>query len=77
MKKEVDFIADYILENDHVLLRPLRISDFVNLINLSVAEPELWQFSLISAAGGTKPAEVFGDSRKRPDTKKRIHFYCL
>lgn len=51
MKDPIDFTNDLILENDNVLLRPLRISDFVNLIQFSIEEPELWQFSVASAAG--------------------------
>lgn len=51
MKAPVDFTNDHILENDKVLLRPLRSSDFLNLIQFSVEEPELWKFSLVTAAG--------------------------
>jgi RimJ/RimL family protein N-acetyltransferase len=51
MKTHIDFTNDHILENDNVLLRPLRISDFVNLVKFSVEQPELWKFSLITAAG--------------------------
>jgi N-acetyltransferase len=47
----IDYNKDYILENDTVLLRPLRTSDFENLIEFSANEPELWRFSLITAAG--------------------------
>ncbi|HEX8277878.1 MAG TPA: GNAT family protein [Segetibacter sp.] len=51
MKTHIDFTRDYILENQNVLLRPLRISDLVNLMKFSIEEPELWKFSLITAAG--------------------------
>jgi RimJ/RimL family protein N-acetyltransferase len=51
MNTSVDFTTDYVLENERVLLRPLRISDFDNLLGLSENEPDLWKFSLISAAG--------------------------
>jgi RimJ/RimL family protein N-acetyltransferase len=47
----IDFSKDYILENDNVLLHPLRISDYENLLEFSETEPELWKFSLVSAAG--------------------------
>jgi N-acetyltransferase len=47
----IDYNKDYILENKTVLLRPLRTSDFENLIEFSANEPELWRFSLITAAG--------------------------
>jgi RimJ/RimL family protein N-acetyltransferase len=51
MKNIVDFTTEIILENNNVLLRPLRISDFINLVRYSVEEPELWKFSLQTAAG--------------------------
>src|SRR4051812_5247407 len=51
MNNHIDLTSDYILENDNVLLRPLRMSDLVNLIKFSIEEPELWKFSLLTAAG--------------------------
>jgi hypothetical protein len=42
----INFAHDYVLENDKVLLRPLRVSDFVYLVPFSIEEPELWKFSL-------------------------------
>lgn len=48
---ELDFNEDYILEDDFVLLRPLVAADIDELIHFSVQEPELWKYSLISAAG--------------------------
>jgi RimJ/RimL family protein N-acetyltransferase len=51
MKNPIDFSVDHILENERVLLRPLRLSDFDNLINFSMEQPELWKFSLITPAG--------------------------
>lgn len=51
MKNIVDFTNDIVLENNNVLLRPLRISDFINLVKFSVEEPELWKYSLQTAAG--------------------------
>lgn len=51
MKTHIDFTNDYILENPTVLLRPLRMSDIVNLMKFSIEEPELWKYSLQTAAG--------------------------
>lgn len=51
MKTHFDFTTDYILENANVLLRPLRISDLVNLMKFSIEEPDLWKYSLLTAAG--------------------------
>ncbi|MBD0333491.1 MAG: GNAT family N-acetyltransferase [Chitinophagaceae bacterium] len=51
MKTPIDFTVDYIIENEKVLLRPLQTSDFENLIRFSLEQPELWKYSLITAAG--------------------------
>lgn len=40
-----------ILENDHVLLRPLTMPDLEHLLPISLNEPETWHFSPKSAAG--------------------------
>jgi RimJ/RimL family protein N-acetyltransferase len=42
---------DHFLENDNVLLRPLRTSDHEFLLPFSLNEPEIWKFSLLTAAG--------------------------
>ncbi|MGN6530306.1 MAG: GNAT family N-acetyltransferase [Ginsengibacter sp.] len=44
---------NYILEDERVLLRPLQWEDIKFLLPFSVNEPYLWNYSLISAAGGT------------------------
>ena len=44
-------IPDHVLENDHVLLRPLTAEDAPNLVHFSIQEPTLWRYSLLSAAG--------------------------
>lgn len=51
MNYTFDFLEDYILEDDCVMLRPLNANDCVNLRVFSQNEPELWQFSLQKAAG--------------------------
>jgi len=43
--------AQYLLENDRVLLRPLQSSDFVHLLPFAVNEPEIWRYSAKSAEG--------------------------
>lgn len=44
-----DFAQEYILENEVVLLRPLRENDFEHLVSFSINEPELWFYSLVPA----------------------------
>ncbi len=46
-----DFSKEYILEDERVLLRPLRNEDSINLQHFSLNEPDLWKFSLQGAAG--------------------------
>jgi len=46
-----DTQKDYILEDDCVLLRPLRQDDCGNLLLFSLQEPELWKYSLVAVAG--------------------------
>jgi N-acetyltransferase len=46
-----DFTKEIILENDAVLLRPLEHSDFENLLEFSLNEPEIWTYSFVHAAG--------------------------
>lgn len=41
----------YTLEDERVLLRPLEESDHSHLLSFSLQEPELWTYSLTSAAG--------------------------
>lgn len=45
-----DFEKDFTLENDAVLLRPIESSDVKSLLHFSENEPELWTYSLVSAA---------------------------
>jgi RimJ/RimL family protein N-acetyltransferase len=43
--------STYILENEIVLLRPLCLDDFPQLLPFALNEPELWKFSLQNASG--------------------------
>lgn len=45
------FDKEFILENDKVLLRPLKMSDKSNLLEFSLNEPDTWQYSLVPANG--------------------------
>jgi RimJ/RimL family protein N-acetyltransferase len=46
-----NFSQNLILEDDFVLLRPLQESDVENLLEISLNEPETWEYSLIRANG--------------------------
>lgn len=44
-----NFDSDYILENEYAKLIPLKESDFENLLQFSINEPEIWQYSMVKA----------------------------
>jgi N-acetyltransferase len=51
MHHHFDFTKEYILENETVLLRPLQTSDYSHLHSFAMQEPEIWTYSLVTAAG--------------------------
>lgn len=51
MSEIFDCNKNYILEDDVALLRPLEQKDLIHLLPFALHEPELWKYSLISAAG--------------------------
>lgn len=57
MIEQFDFSKDYVLENECVLLRPLMPTDADLLLHFALNEPQLWQYSLISAVGKLKMDE--------------------
>ena len=46
-----DFNKNYILEDEIVLLRPLTLDDYDNLLYFSIHEPDTWKYSAIQARG--------------------------
>lgn len=51
MSLTFDSCPNLTLENDAVLLRPLLLTDAVNLLEFAINEPDTWQFSLVRANG--------------------------
>lgn len=43
--------SEYVLEDERVLLRPLRIDDQQNLLTFSLNEPDTWAYSSVTGAG--------------------------
>ena len=43
-----DFERDYVLEDERVILRPLKLADVTVLSEYVQKEPEIWQFSLVA-----------------------------
>ena len=54
MEQHFDTTIDYVLENEKVLLRPITISDYENLLPFALNEPKLWKFSLVPADGAAR-----------------------
>jgi RimJ/RimL family protein N-acetyltransferase len=48
---DFSFTDNIILEDDLVLLRPLQKTDVENLLEISINEPNTWEYSLIRANG--------------------------
>jgi N-acetyltransferase len=71
---DFSFSSDYILENESVLLRPLQLSDFQNLVHFSINEPELWQYSLQNAIGVDKLMEYLNNAIKRRSQQREYPF---
>lgn len=51
MSQKFDREAEYILEDDRVLLRPLQESDLENLLEYALNEPDNWRYSSASGSG--------------------------
>lgn len=69
-----NFEQDIILENELVLLRPLQQDDVDNLIMISENEPEIWQYSLISAAGKHNLIQYINSAIQARNDKKEYPF---
>jgi RimJ/RimL family protein N-acetyltransferase len=51
MSVHFDPNENYLLEDERVLLRPLKREDSTHLLPFSLNEPDLWKYSLVSASG--------------------------
>ena len=48
---DFNFKEKKLLENERVSIRPLEYSDFENLLDFALNEPELWEYSLQKGSG--------------------------
>ncbi|MFC4738965.1 GNAT family N-acetyltransferase [Flavobacterium ponti] len=48
---DFNFKEKKLLENERVSIRPLKYSDFENLLDFALNEPELWEYSLQKGSG--------------------------
>ena len=69
-----DFTSDHVLENEVVLLRPLTMDDYSYLLPFAVQEPELWQYSMISAAGSEGLTNYIGVAIEGRKAEKQYPF---
>ena len=69
-----DCNLDYVLENEAVMLRPLQSTDTKNLLSISESEPELWQYSLLSAAGEINLEKYINLALNARDNKREYAF---
>jgi len=74
MLENFDCTKNYILEDDRVMLRPLQPEDSVHLLPFALNEPELWKFSLVSAAGEAGLQNYLNITFKARDEGKEYPF---
>ncbi len=48
---QFDFTEEIILEDETVLLRPLKNEDYEHLLHFAVDEPDIWKYSMVPAGG--------------------------
>jgi len=56
--------AEYVLEDDRVLLRPLKETDLEFLLPFAINEPETWKYSYLSARGEDGMRAYIADALK-------------
>jgi len=74
MPIEFDPTKEYILEDDRALLRPLKLDDYEHLLPFALNEPELWKYSLITAAGEEALANYVEIALEARTTEKEYPF---
>ena len=70
----LNFDYEIVLENDVVQLRPLKENDFEQLLPFSINEPELWMYSLLSAAGESNLKSYIAKALKGRAAQKEYPF---
>jgi RimJ/RimL family protein N-acetyltransferase len=66
--------TNYILEDDQVLLRPLKADDFENLLPFALNEQDTWIYSLVSAKGDTGMRSYIDVALKAREAGKEYPF---
>jgi RimJ/RimL family protein N-acetyltransferase len=68
------FPQNIILEDDFVMLRPLQESDVENLLEISINEPETWEYSLVRANGRENLENYIQIALKAKENKTEFPF---
>lgn len=71
---DFNFSHALVLENETVLLRPLLESDFENLLEISINEPETWEYSLVRANGRENLKKYIQIALKAKENKTEFPF---
>jgi RimJ/RimL family protein N-acetyltransferase len=69
-----NFSENIVLEDEYVLLRPLQESDVENLLEISLNEPETWEYSLVQANGKENLANYIHLAVKARENKTQLPF---
>jgi len=73
----MEFKNQIILENDSVLLRPLKKNDIALLEDFSINEPELWKYSLAPANGLDNLKNYIAHALREKDAGTSFPFIVL
>lgn len=71
---DFNFSQSIVLENETVLLRPLQESDSDNLLEISINEPETWEYSLVRANGRENLEKYIQIALKAKDNQTEFPF---
>ncbi len=71
---EFNFSENYVLENEHVLLRPLESDDIANLLHFSLNETDIWKYSLVQPIGEEGLKNYIKSALKEREEKKEYPF---
>jgi RimJ/RimL family protein N-acetyltransferase len=77
MNPTFQFLKDIILEDETVLLRSLQVTDVDNLLDISLNEPETWEYSLVRANGKENLENYIQIAIKAKENKTEFPFIVL
>jgi RimJ/RimL family protein N-acetyltransferase len=69
--------ANYILEDERVLLRPLEANDLQNLLPYAINEPDTWRYSNVSARGEDGMAQYVMTALKARNEGREYAFVVI